>query len=69
MAEQVIRLRSEQEAIKLYGSMDEHLRYAEERFHVKVSARNFRLRVVGKAGDVEQAAQYFQSELDLLRGK
>lgn len=69
MAEQVIRLHSEQEAIQLYGSMDEHLRYAEDRFHVKVSARNFRLRIVGKTNDVEQAVQYFQSELDLLRGK
>ncbi|MBI4430126.1 MAG: PhoH family protein [Candidatus Omnitrophica bacterium] len=69
MAEQVIRLRSEEEAIKLYGNMDEHLRYAEDRFRVKVSARNFRLRIVGKADGVEQAVRYFQSELDLIRGR
>ena len=69
MAEQVLRLRSEEEAVKLYGSMDEHLRYAEERYNVKVSARNFRLRVAGKSSDVEQAIQYFQKELDLIRGK
>jgi phosphate starvation-inducible PhoH-like protein len=69
MAEKIIRLRSQEEAGKLYGALDEHLRYAEEQFHVKITARNFRLRIVGKPKDVEHAALFFETELDLIRGK
>ena len=67
MAKHDIRLRSEEESAKLYGSLDEHLRHAEERYGVKVTARNTRLRIVGEPRNVERAVAYFQKELEAIR--
>lgn len=69
MGEQVIRLHSQEEAIQLYGSLDEHLRTAERRFGVKIMARNQKLRITGNVKNVEQAASFFEAELDRIRGK
>jgi len=65
--EKTIKLASDQEAIALYGNLDERLRYAEETFKVRVSARNYRLTVSGAKGSVEQAVEFFQSELERIR--
>lgn len=69
MTQHTIKLRSEEEAAKLYGVLDEHLRYVEKRFGVKISARNRRLRIAGKPKDVEEAVRFFHAELDRIRGK
>ena len=34
--EKIIKLRSDEEAVLLYGSLDERLRFAEEKFKVKI---------------------------------
>jgi len=61
--EKTLKLNSNDEAIALYGSLDENLRFAEGKFNVRISARNNRLRISGQKKDVENATRYF---LDLL---
>lgn len=65
--EKTIKLNSNEEAIALYGSLDENLRYAEETFHVRISARNFKLRISGDKQNVEKAYNYFLDNLKKLR--
>jgi phosphate starvation-inducible protein PhoH and related proteins len=65
--EKTIKLNSNEEAIALYGSLDENLRYAEETFHVRISARNFKLRISGDKQNVEKAYRYFLENLKKLR--
>jgi phosphate starvation-inducible PhoH-like protein len=66
--EKTIKLNSNDEAIRLYGNLDENLRFAEKEFGVRISARNHRLSLVGPKKDVEAAYQFFQNQLELLRG-
>lgn len=65
--EKTIKLNSNEEAIALYGSLDENLRYAEETFRVRISARNHKLKIVGDKSNVEKAYRYFVNELRKLR--
>ncbi len=65
--EKTIKLNSNEEAVALYGSLDENLRYAEETFHVRISARNFKLRISGDKQNVEKANHYFLDHLKKLR--
>lgn len=65
--EKTIKLNSNEEAVVLYGSLDENLRYAEDTFHVKISARNYRLRVSGDKQNVEKAYHYFLEHLRKFR--
>jgi len=65
--EKVVKLNSNEEAIALYGSLDENLRYAEKEFHVRISARNHRLKIIGNKADVEKAARYFCNHLSRYR--
>lgn len=65
--EKVIKLSSNEEAIALYGNLDERLRYAEETFKVRVVARNYRLTISGTKESVEQAVDFFQNELERIR--
>ncbi len=65
--EKTIKLNSNEEAIALYGSLDENLRYAEETFKVRISARNHKLKIVGDKSNVEKAYRYFLNELRKLR--
>ena len=66
--EKIIKLNSDEEAIALYGSLDERLRYAEEKFKVKIAARNYRLVISGTKENVKPAVDFFMSELDRIRG-
>jgi len=67
--EKTLKLGSDKEAIALYGNLDERLRFAEEKYKVRVSARNHRLTVAGAKQNVMQAIEYFEAELaDLRRG-
>lgn len=66
--EKTIKLNSNEEAIALYGSLDENLRYAEETFHVRISARNHRLRINGDKQNVDKAMRYFMDLLKKMRG-
>lgn len=65
--EKIIKLGSDAEAISLYGSLDERLRFAEEKFKVRISARNHRLVVAGAKENVKPAVQFFMSELERIR--
>ncbi len=68
MAEKILKLNSNEEAIALYGTLDENLRFAEREYRVRVSARNHRLKIVGEKTDVEGAYLFFSSRLNELRG-
>ena len=63
----IIRLNSDQEAIALYGYLDERLRFAEKEFHVKTSARNDELIIEGSQEAVREAVRFFKDTLDELR--
>ena len=65
--EKIIKLGSDQEAIALYGSLDERLRFAEEKFKVRISARNHRLVISGNRENVKPAAEFFMAELERIR--
>jgi len=65
--EKIIKLNSNEEAITLYGSLDERLRFAEEKFKVRISARNHRLVVSGSKENVKPAVEFFMTELERIR--
>lgn len=65
--EKIIKLGSNEEAITLYGSLDERLRFAEEKFKVRISARNHRLAISGSKENVKDAVEFFTSELERIR--
>ena len=65
--EKILKLHSNEEAIALYGSLDENLRYAEKEYHVRISARNYRLKISGNKQEVEKAYRFFISRLAELR--
>jgi len=62
-----IRLNSDAEANALYGNLDQRLKYAEEEFKVKISARNNQLIVEGGKRGVLKAADFFKQALDEIR--
>jgi len=65
--EKIIKLSSDEEAISLYGSLDERLRFAEEKFKVRISARNHKLAISGAKENVKSAVEFFMSELERIR--
>ena len=65
--EKTLRLASNEEAIQLYGNLDENLRFAEKEFGVRISARNHRLTLTGSKKGVEDAYQFFLTQLERLR--
>jgi len=65
--EKIIKLTSNEEAITLYGSLDERLRFAEEKFKVRISARNHRLVISGSKENVSPAVEFFMTELERIR--
>ncbi len=65
--EKTLKLNSNAEAIALYGSLDENLRFAEKEYGVRISARNHRLKIVGDKNDVEKAHRFFLTRLEELR--
>jgi len=67
MMEKTLKLASNEEAIRLYGNLDENLRFAEKEFGVRISARNHRLTLSGSKKDVQEAYQFFLNQLELLR--
>lgn len=63
----IIRLHSNQEAIQLYGNLDERLRFAEIEFHVRIAARNNQLMIEGEKESVSKAADFFKQALRDVR--
>lgn len=65
--EKSLRLNSNEEAIALYGTLDENLRRIESDYHVRVAARNHRLKIIGAKKDVDAAYRYLAAQLTELR--
>ncbi|MCB9799542.1 MAG: PhoH family protein [Candidatus Omnitrophica bacterium] len=65
--EKILKLSSNEEAIQLYGSLDENLRYAEKEYHVVITARNHQLKISGDKKNVTQAHRFFTQRLKDLR--
>lgn len=65
--EKTLKLNSNDEAIRLYGNLDENLRFAEKEFGVRISARNNRLTLTGSKKEVEAAHRFFLNQLELVR--
>lgn len=66
--EKVLSLASNDEAIALYGMLDQNLRYAEKEYDVRISARNHQLKIIGAAKGVNAAYEYFENLLKEIRG-
>lgn len=67
-AKKILRLDSDEEANRLFGSLDENLRYAEDTFQVKISASNHRLIISGRTDQVEEALEFFKEKRLQLKG-
>ena len=65
--ERVLKLHSNEEAIRLYGNLDENLRFAEKEFGIRISATNYRMTLSGSKRGVEAAYDFFHGLLNELR--
>lgn len=65
--QKIIKLHSNDEAGALYGNLDQNLRQAEKDYHVKIVARNDRLKIMGDKKNVEDAVRFFVRLLDAVR--
>jgi phosphate starvation-inducible PhoH-like protein len=65
--EKTLKLNSNEEAIAIYGSLDENLRFAEKEFRVRISARNNRLKISGDKKNVDRAYHFFHEKLEFFR--
>jgi phosphate starvation-inducible protein PhoH and related proteins len=65
--ERTIKLISDEEAIALYGALDERLRFAESEFDVRVAASNQKLTISGAKQNVTKAVDFFELELSEIR--
>lgn len=67
--EKTLKLNSNEEAIALYGSLDENLRFAEKEFRVRISARNYKLTISGDKDNAEKAYKFFTNKLAEMRNR
>lgn len=65
--QKIIKLRSNEEASALYGNLDQNVRQAEKDYHVKIVARNDRLKIMGDKKSVEDAQRFFGRLLEMVR--
>ncbi|MBI3307098.1 MAG: PhoH family protein [Candidatus Omnitrophica bacterium] len=65
--DKTLKLHSNDESSALYGSLDENLRLAEKEYNVRISARNFRLKISGNKSNVEEAYRHFVKRLKEIR--
>ncbi len=65
--QKTIKVRSDEEALKLFGNLDKNITYAEENFGVKISARGNKLTIGGKSEDIKKAGLFFKKLLNLIR--
>ncbi|OGW81114.1 MAG: hypothetical protein A3G33_10225 [Omnitrophica bacterium RIFCSPLOWO2_12_FULL_44_17] len=66
--EKIIKLSSDEEAIALYGRLDERLKFAEDKFKVRISARNHQLSITGAKQNLSRTVEFFNQELEKIRG-
>ncbi len=67
--DKILKLNSNEEAIAIYGSLDENLRFAEKEFRVRISARNDKLKISGDRDGVDRAFRFFTQKLNELRSR
>jgi phosphate starvation-inducible protein PhoH and related proteins len=65
--QKIIKLRSNEEASALYGNLDENVRHAEKEYHVRLIAKNDRLKIIGEKANVEDATGFFNRMLETMR--
>lgn len=65
--QKLIKLHSNEEASALYGNLDQNVRQAEKDYHVKIVARNDRLKIMGDKKNVEDASRFFVKLLEMVR--
>lgn len=65
--QKIIKLHSNEEASALYGNLDKNVRQAEKDHHVKIVARNDRLKIMGDKKNVEDAHRFFVRLLEMIR--
>lgn len=65
--QKIIKLHSNEEAAALYGNLDKNIRQAEKDYHVKIIARNDRLKIMGDKPSVEDAYRFFTRMLGMVR--
>lgn len=65
--QKTIRVKSDEEALKLFGQLDEHITYAEKNFNVAIVARKHKLTISGSAKNIAHTEAFFQCILNAVR--
>ena len=65
--QKVLKLKSDEEALKLFGNLDENITFAEEKFNINVCARGHKLTITGESKNVSNAQIFFQNMLRAIR--
>lgn len=67
LTEKVVKLRSIDEARRLFGNYDENLKFIESEFSVRIVCRGENLTLNGNAGNVQKAQGFCQQLLAIIR--
>jgi len=67
MLQKVVRVRSDEEALKLFGDIDKHIRFAEKQFDVRLCARGHKITITGDVENSERADLFLQNLLKAIR--
>ncbi len=65
--QKIIKIQTNDEARSLYGNLDQNILQAEKDYHVKIIARNDRMKIVGDKKHVENASRFFVRMLEEQR--
>ena len=65
--DKILKLNTNEEAIFLYGTLDENLKFAEKEFAVRISAANYRLKISGNQENIDKAYDFFHRKLEQYR--
>jgi len=65
--QKTLRLKSDEEALKLFGHLDVNITFAEETFDITIVARKHKLQLTGTAKNITKADSFFQNLLQTIR--
>jgi len=65
--QKVIKLKSDEEALKLFGNLDEHITFAEETFDVRIHARAQKVTLIGAQKNIKHADVFLHNVLRAIR--
>lgn len=67
--EKIIKLKTHEEAVGLYGDLDQNIKFIQKKLNINIIARNQTIKIEGNAQQVHQAENLFQTLLEKVRKK